>query len=238
MSIFRNRPTPLADFLGSGGPSRGDSYSDPYAIQLGGSKHYGLSDEGSYFTVMNTTPGTGIAGHAAPTSADPTKPFLWLFNGGTLRVSLDTLAVRVTAVDATGPPTSIDASVFTDTGATRASGGTQVTPVNVNSDVAVASKVTAYVGATVLVNSNAVHVAHRRVRSVIPVVQDHYVFTFGYGGYSLPAAMATTGIVIVSANVAFPPVIIGPGDSFIFVLWLPAGTVAQTYDVEASYIER
>ena len=236
MATYRNRPHSLPDLLGSGGPSRGDSYSDAYGVVLGGAKHYGMADEGSYFTVLNTTPGTGMTGHAAPTTADPTKPLLWLFNGGSRRVYVDMVSVRVTLAGANG--THSDFSVFTDTGATRASGGTQVTPQNVNSDVATPAGVTAYIGATVLVNSSAKHIAHRRVRSEISLVQDHYHFAFGYGGYGLPSVLAPTGGAILEAHIAFPPVVIGPGDSFIFVQWAAVQDTAGTFDVEAAYIER
>ena len=236
MAIARNRPGWSGDNSAGGAPSRSSQYSDAYLLALGGSKNYGFADEGSYFSVLNTTPGTGIAGHAAPSSADPTKPILWLFNGGNLRVSLDLVAVRMTAIGAGASTT--DFSVFVDTGATRVSGGTAMTPRNVNSDSTNESAVTAYIGPTVLVNASARHIAHRRVRSVVPVVEDQYVFSFGYGGYGLPAGVATSGTNIAAIHVSFPAVSIGPGDSLIFVEWGASQSGAHSFDFEVGYVER
>ena len=42
--------------------------------------------EGSRFVAVNPTAGTGILGHAAPTTFDETKPFLYIYNGGSRNI--------------------------------------------------------------------------------------------------------------------------------------------------------
>jgi hypothetical protein len=236
MGTFRDRPNSLADSVLGGGGGRGGRYGEMYVLAPDAGKMSTFADEGSYFSALNTTPGTGIAGHAAPTTADATKPVIWVYNGGPNRIYLDYIAARMTAIGAGASTT--DFSVFVDTGAARASGGTAVTPKNVNSDAVIATSATVYLGATVLVNASASHIAHRRVRSVVPVVEDLYHFTFGNPGYAMPAAMATSGTAIVSAQVNFPPVVIGPGDSFIFVEWGLSQSGAHSFDFELGYWER
>ena len=46
------------------------------------------------------------------------------------------------------------------------------------------------------------------------------------------------GTNIVSAHANLPPVVIGPGDSFIFVEWGTSHAAAHTWDIEMGYIER
>lgn len=236
MGIFRDRPNMASDNLYGGPPSRASQYSDAYVLNLLGSKTHGMADEGSYFSILNTTPGTGIAGHAAPTTADATKPILWIQNGGNRRIYLDYVTVRMTAIGANA--TTTDFSVFVDTGASKSTGGSAITPKNVNSDSVVSTAATVQIGATVLLNSSAVHVGHRRVRSVVPVVEDLYTFNFGGSEQNPPSANPTSGTLICTAYVNFPPVVIGPGDSFIFVEWGLSQSGAHSFDVEAGYWER
>lgn len=204
---------------------------------------------GHYYTVSNTTPGTGIAGHAAPTTADATKPLLWVINNALalsppssngVNIYLDYINVRVTAVGAGA--TTTDFSLFVDPGAAKASGGTVVTPKNTYSGTTFAapppaSNATAQIGATLLTNAAAVHLFHRRVRSVVPVVEDLYHFSFGSPDSALPAAQATSGTNIVSAYVHCPPVVVGPGASLIFVEWGLSQTGAHSFDIECGYWE-
>jgi hypothetical protein len=236
MAIFRDRPNAQADNFLSGAGSRAGRYGEQYVLAPDAGKMSSFADEGSYFSVLNTTPGTGIAGHAAPTSADATKPFLWIFNGGQNRLYLDFINIRMTAIGAGA--TTAEFSVFLDTGATRASGGTQVTPRNVNSDSVAASAATVYMGPTVLVNSAAVHVAHHRLRSVVSVVEDQYNLSFGNPGYGYSGAVTTTGTAIVNAYASLPPIVVGPGDSFIFVQWSGSQSGAHSMDLEVGYWER
>lgn len=200
----------------------------------------------NYFTVRNTTPGTGIAGHAAPSSSDNTKPVLYLFNGSaTSRLYIDFIRVRMTAIGAGA--TTTDVAVYLDHAgaATRTGGGTQVTPVG-NTSVPVnqpngiqpASAVTAFIGAVATTPVAAKLVAATRVRSVVPVVEDSYFFAFSPEAQTFAAEGASSGVAIYQANIPMPPVVVGPLDVFEFVVWGASQSGAHSFDIEAGWYER
>ena len=49
-------------------------YQEPHLVLVAGQGREMLADEGSYFTAITPTSGTGIIGHAAPTTFDEAKP--------------------------------------------------------------------------------------------------------------------------------------------------------------------
>ncbi|HYC99696.1 MAG TPA: hypothetical protein VEB22_00585, partial [Phycisphaerales bacterium] len=76
VQIQRAKGTPASE--GRAIPQRGTTYAEGVVLSVHQKQHT-LADEGSYFVARNPTPGTGVAGHAAPTTLDDTKPFLELF---------------------------------------------------------------------------------------------------------------------------------------------------------------
>src|ERR1700733_12455282 len=62
-------------------PVRSSRYGELIAQLLQGSRLTMLADEGSYFVATNPTPGTAIAGAAAPTAFSETVGLLSIFNG-------------------------------------------------------------------------------------------------------------------------------------------------------------
>lgn len=200
---------------------------------LGGAKASPYAELGAYFVGYNTTPGTGIAGHAAPTSADSTKPLVYLYNRGPGSVGVDYIRVRMTAIGAGA--TTTDFSVFVDQSgaATRSSGGTlMATPACTNTQANRGPNVDLYIGDVVTVPVAARQVGHQRVRSVVPVIEDQYVFTFGAANAQFPSALATSGTAIVQTVTNFAPVVIGPKDVFEFVEWGASQSGAHSFDVE------
>lgn len=197
----------------------------------------------NFFTVRNTTPGTGIAGHAAPSTADNTKPVLYLFNASqNTRLYIEYVKVRMTAIGAGA--TTTDVQVFVDRAgaATRTSGGTQVTPVWNNSvlqsGAVQVSAVTAFIGAVVTSPVAAKTVASQRIRSVVPVVEDQYHLNFSAIDAPFVASLASTGTAVYQASIPIPPVIVGPLDVFELVFWGASQSGAHSFDIEAGWFER
>lgn len=240
MAVNKALPTITADGSAIITPSRTGSYGEAYVLPLG-SKQTAFADEGSYFTTSNVTDGTGIAGHAAPVQADlSTKPLLHLFNASaTKSITIDFIRLRATAIGAGA--TTTDFTVWADRhGVTsKTSGGTVATAVNVNPSSSNASVAVITFGAVVgAVGTGEVRVDHQRVRSVVAVVEDQYVFSFGSAGYAMPAAMALTGTAVVSAFVHGPPVVIGPGGNFKLVQWGASQSGAHSFEYTIGYWER
>jgi hypothetical protein len=240
MPIARALPTPLPDSSLAATPTRTDPYGAAYVIAQGADLGP-YAEEGSLFIVQTTTPGTGVAGHAAPVAADlSTKPLIHLYNNGALVIVPKWIKVRVTAVGAGA--TTIDADVYVETGAgatSRASGGTLMSPaINTSSKVAApVSGATVYFGAVVSTLTSAKRTGHSRIRSVVPVVEDQYLVTFGALAPAAPGGI-TSGTLVAALYVPMAPVAIQPGHNFQFHLWGVSESGAHSFDLELGYVER
>lgn len=224
-------------------PSRSGKYGEAYAISLFSAKAAAFALEGSYFTAYNVTDGTGIAGHPAPVQADLSlKPLLHIFNGnaaGGKSLILDLIRLRVTAVGAGA--TTTDFTVWTDqAGATcKTSGGTVATSVNVRSDNPNTTGAIVSFGAVVATApASERRLDHQRVRSVVPVVEDQYVFTFGNTAPLFAAATPVSGTLILAAQVPLPPVVILPGGNFKLEMWGASQSGAHSLEYTCGWVER
>ena len=237
MSVFRNRPNPIADSSGSGGPSRSGTYSDAYVIPMG-SPLQNLADEGSYFVAQNATVATGLAGHAAPVVADTdTKALIHLYNGGQKNVILDYVFLEVTAAGTAG--TIHYTVVYVDNlkSTARSSGGTAITPTNVRSDFPIVTGTTVYFGAVVTL-TGMTKVGHQIVREVIPVVQDTVLMKFGGVNAGPRAGLTTAGTATAHVVQHFNPVVIAPGGNLNIAQIRPSQTAAASYQISMGWIER
>ena len=213
-------------------------YGEPYTIPFGPRV---AADEGSYFVATNPTPGTGVAGHAAPTTHDTAKPYVLVINGaevGGARVYLDYLKLQVTAIGTGG--TLNYATHTVDKNRTPGSAGTDLTIVNVNLQSTRSSVLSnALIGPVVPGESNTADarvVAHHKARTVIPVVGD--VLLFNYGGQPRPSGAVLAGTTELEKIIHCPPIVIGPGDSYHLVLWRASQSAAASYEVELGFWER
>lgn len=193
------------------------------------------AEEGNYYTI-GTTPATGIAGHAAPTTLDDTKPYVWLMNDFTVaegkRIHLDYLKTWVTAAGTAG--TALRYGIKTDTGtARRTSAGTAMTKTNVNMQSTNTLSATAYQGAVVAAaaSSSVRIVTHGLIRTVINVVGDEYLFVFG-GEPQVAAGIPTEGTLQQKSIHACPGIILGPTDQFLFHFFSPSQSAASSHEVE------
>lgn len=217
-----------------------DSYGGQYTQPMVRKTH-ALADEGSYWVVNNAqtaiVPTYGTAFAAA-------NPFITVYNGNpTARAYLDyavLAAIVAGACTTTAGYTAL--GVIVDTGNRYSSGGTNLTSLIVNPNMAVAgaggSGLTIFCGAitaTTAVNPRVI-VGLRNLRpnvssTVINVVGDMHLLNFG------GVEGSTGSIVVANANImpqALPPVIIGPNQTALIYLWYPVMTApsAATYAPE------
>ncbi len=153
MGLFRNRPTvALADNTQDAAPGRHSWYGDTYTVPVS-TPRSGAAEEGSYFTGVNATLATAIAGHVAPSLANndplPTKSLLHLYNSGARYVMVDYLKLALAVVNASSTATNFVVYVDNLGSSGRTSGGTAITPANVRSDNPTTTGVTAFFGAVV-----------------------------------------------------------------------------------------
>lgn len=238
LKVSRARPSRLADGVVDTESPRGSGYGEPYTLPV---SRWVISDEGGYFVARNGTPGTGVAGHAAPTTHDTEKPYIFLKNGaasGGRRVYLDYIKLYVTAAGTAG--TLNYATHTVDRDRTYTSGGSDLTIVNPNIQSSESSVLSIFkIGAVVPAQANSAAariVAHQAVRQVIPVVGDVILFTFGHD--PIPTAMITAGTAELERIIHCPPVIFGPAESYHLVLWRASQSAAASYEVEIGWWER
>lgn len=237
MAIARVLPTINADNA-SGSPSRTGPYLEAYTLPLGGGNHY-FADEGSFFTCVNATVGTGIAGHAAPVVADAdTKALLHLYNGGSKNIIPVFLHLAFSAIGA-GGTISYNVVYIDDKGSSAyTSGGTAITPASCKSETSVASGATVYFGAVVTAMSSSKKVFAQQCREVIPVVNDTMSIYFGMDGGGMNAGITQAGTATAHTAQFAPPICINPGGNFNFARIRASQSGADSYTFSFGYIER
>lgn len=236
MAIFRDRPNPQGDNFLAGLPSRAGRYGEAYA-SLVTNKELFSADEGSHFVAISPTSGTGVIGHAAPTTFDETKPYVLLYNGGSNRIYPQMLQLTETVAGIGG--TGVRFVVAVDQGNRYASAGTAATVSNTNMDSVVASGASVYQGAVVAAAASAsrrnLGTYHFRA-TTIDIIGDHYTLVFGApssnGGASSQVA------TLMDSSRILPPVVVGPGQSLLIHQWRASQSTGPTFEMVFSYIER
>lgn len=208
-----------------------------------GAKMHRYADAGKYFTATNPTAGTGIISGVVATLAD-TTPYLLFKNNNTvgsgIKCYFDFLQLIVSAVSASN--TRLDLAVRTDSSqsTTRySSGGTQITPVNVNADSVIASAVTMYAGAiTAAAAGSARHLSHLVLREVISVVQDTYTILFGNIEAGVVGVNTTAGTGVVHRTFGHVPVVVGPQQhALVHIYGAGMAVTGLTLEFNLGYIE-
>lgn len=235
MGIFRTKPNPQFDNLAGGVGTRAGRYGEGYSLTPT-SKEWLLADEGSYFTARTPTPGTGIIGHAAPTTFDETKPYLLLYNGGQNRIYPQFLRLHETVASVGGA--RVQFTVAVDTGNRLSSAGTALTTQNVNMDDNTASAAVVTVGAVIATAATASRrvVDHVVFRGTIDIIEDVYELVFA-GSDGAGAAGSRVATVQDFAKM-LPPVVIGPGQSLLIHQWAASQSTGPTFQVTLGYVER
>lgn len=225
-------------------PSRAGSRYEAFTLPLGGAKQHGYADEGSYFVTYNVTDGTGIAGHAAPVQADlSTKPLLHIFNGnasGGRSIIVDFVRIRMTAIGAGATTTDFTSWIDNNGSTSKTSGGTVATSVNCRGDQPYTTGAVVTFGAVVAsAPATEKRTDHQRVRSVVAVVEDQYVFDFGGASYGPPTGGITmAGTAVVGLYVKMAPAVILPGGNFKLVQWGASQSGAHSFEYTVGWVER
>lgn len=189
-----------------------------------------------FYVAVTPTPGTGIIGHAAPTTFDETKPYITLYNPHpTKRIYPVFLQLHVTVVSVAAVRTQF--TIATDVGNRRSSGGTALTVNNCNSLSDDSSQAQAYIGAITAAAASA----NRRVlgnysfRGSIDVVEDVYELNFGgNGGGSHTGSRVAT---VLDASRTVVPICLEPATTLLIHQWSASQSTGPTMEAIFGYIE-
>ena len=228
--------------------ARFSEYGDQVTQGLTAKQHK-LADEGSYYVCRSPTPGTGLATIAAPTAVVDTSPFILITNGnaaGGQNIIPDYIKLICTAAGTGG--TSLNVTTKLDVIPRYSSGGAGGSntglatilggPWSTNTSRLGGSNALIFAGALVAVAASQQRtIMSTRLRSAIPVVNDEYFLNFGDSSPMLDGVLVS-GAAIAQRVVPHPPTVIAPGHTLAVHLWLPAQSVAGSYEVEIGYIER
>lgn len=238
-----DRTKPHAELDGTDIDCRLSRYRELSVMPFSYTKHP-LVDEGSYFICNNAQ--TGLATAAAPTAFSATNPFLIIYNGSdpsddfALRYYIDSLLLLATAAGTAG--TSIQFAITVDVGNRYTSGGTDLSantkacgPTSLGSLAKIyAGNLTAS-AATAVAKTLVGNRCFKTATAPAPTANDTYVIRSG--APSLADCGVTAGTQTISTcNV--PPIVLGPNQSLLVHLWLPAQSAASSYAPELSWYER
>ncbi len=224
---------------------RGDRYGNAYVRPVGHWRQ-AAALEGTYFIAHNPTndAATTLAGHAAPVLADAdatlVKPFVFLRmpDSSSKYAELDFIEIEVVTAGANG--TQACWAAQTDSGASRASGGTDFTRVSPNARCANTPELTVKGGA---ITASAETAAARdlgfgTLRPSIEIAGDIKMFVFGGDPAMVGSQAGQAAAAIRTSIVCLPPVILGATDSFLLALHGQASqSAAGIYKVRMGWRE-
>lgn len=244
-----DRTKPHAELDGTDIDCRLSRYRELSVVPMVVTKHP-LVDEGSYFTVNNNQ--TGLATSATPTAFSATNPFLLIYNGANpsddfaARIYFDYLLLAVTAAGTAG--TSVQMAITKDRGNRYTSGGTDLTAnIAPTGPSSIGTLTRVYAGniTASAATANAKTVVGNRFLKVMtapaPTVGDQYTIRSGAANIveSIFYSNATTTLTAtVNTTQNVPPIVLGPDESLLVHLWLPAQSAASSYAPEFSWWER
>lgn len=211
---------------------------------------HALADEGAFFVATNPTVGTGIAtttsvvDDAATASATHAQnvPVMYIANRNSATdPNSKSIYLRYLRMLVTAAPTSAtfwNFAIRADNVARYTSGGSLITPVNINTGSSNTSGAQIYFGAVVTANlpsANSRLITTGAVQSTIPVVKDLWMFTFGDS--SMPTNVLTAS---AAKNITIPcgPIIIAPGWNIAIEMWGTSNAGAPAWEFELGYAER
>lgn len=209
---------------------RGLAYGEQAVVSMMGAKLWALADEGSCFVATNTI-GTAIVDTAALTAFAATTPTMTIFNNNSVggkSLYVHRFGCTVTAVGTNG--TNWAGQWLVDTGNRYSSGGSTLTPVNVNLGHSTASNAVVKFGAITATAATASRViAGFQGRTVIKVAGDQYVFEFGS---STPVAtgMIMEGTAQLHRVFQMPALVIPPQCTALWYEYAASQSVAASFD--------
>lgn len=234
MGQFRNLPNAGSfDNPNDATPGRNTNYGDRYVVPVGVGRQT-LADEGSYFSFVTPTPGTGIVDGVVTTFVE-TTPSLVIYNGSNdKRLVMDFIRETCTVAPVGG--TRVRRTLTIDDGNRYSSGGTALTINNTNMSSSLAAP--GVVGYTGAITASAATASRRIVADpifrwgTIGIVGDIYETVFGQAG-ATPSHTPVATVATFVKNV--PPVVLGPGDSLVIVQWEASQSTAPTLEIEGGF---
>src|SRR5207248_2749105 len=211
-----------------------------------------LADEGGWYVSTNPTVGTGIAKTVcvddAATSSSTHAQFAPAFliynnsspaNQNALSIYLRYLKLVVTVAPASA--TNWKYSLRMDNLNRYSSGGSVITPVNVNpSSSRNQPAALVYFGAivpTALPSANARLVGNGTLDSAIPVIGDQYLLKFGNAAVSMD--QLSGGTLAKNMTVNAPPIIVAPGWCLALDMWGTSNAATPaSWEFELGHAER
>lgn len=255
VTLFRGDVAPQADGTQSSYGLVGNSLNE-LRTEVAIPDLHVLADRGEYFVAKTATPGTGVALITSLTTfaTTDTQPSGIIFNtaaANTTRIYLDYLRLTLTAGQLPTTATNMQIAIDIDSALARyTSGGTALTPKNVNGDSNNASVASVLFGATIAAVAGS---TNRRVlfsdyiepivgTTPCAVAGDMYCVKFGgvehtaMGSYYQLSAGTPLQVKIITASA--PPIIIGGQSTLALRIWGTAVGAAATYECELGWYER
>ncbi len=238
----RARPSKYADQ--SQAPVRLSNRGETVTQSLHGGKMHTLAQEGSYFVATNPTVATGIAGIAAADGYNAAETLFLLYNQSTqaegIQICLDFLELQCTVVDTNGTDLRFDHHI--DNTDRFTSGGSNITPVSPNMDSSASAKGRLRFGAVVssAASSSVRYLGGRQLASTDLVANDLMLFTYGGSNAFSNQNSNLTEEATLSRfwHVACPPVVLGPGCSYLFTINSASQSGAATWTFNCGWWER
>ncbi len=205
-----------------------------------------LADEGSFYLATNPTTGTAIAtttsvvDDAATASATHAQnvPVMIISNPSNNTRSIYPRYLRMLVAQAPTSATYWNFAFRADNVARYTSGGSLITPVNINTGVSSSSSAQIYFGAVVTTNLPSASARLLDAGSVtggIPTAKDQWIFTFG-------DVSAPTNLLQAAANknstIPCGPIVIAPGWNLVLEMWGASNAAAPSWEFTLGYAER
>ena len=230
--VARRRPTAQRD--GQRASVRLNKYGGVFSVPEG-TKQYAIAEEGSYYvahtgqTGVAMSPATAFAAtnpfvlvaHSCPSTDDPNVPSIYL----------DRLVMEVSSAGSVSTQ-ALAVALVLDFGNRYLSGGTPAVAVPVNLNAPTQQSVAqVYYGnitatAPTQVAVQVVGMLNLDASNVLLVAGSRYVLNFGTAEQVHTATQVGVGTnVLTYIEIPIPPMVVGPGQSMLAMLWEPGSTV-------------
>lgn len=221
---------------------RGGRYGEAYVLPIGGNPFHLMADEGSYRVAM-TAPGTPVNFAINAAVSETAGNFIHIKNNDAILnnrfKNIYPHYIRLICTTAPTAATALHCFFKLDNVNRWASGGSVLTTYdpNIGGGQATVSQINVGANTTVAPSASAYPVGRAVMRTVIPVVNDEWVFSFGAenGG----SAIQLGGLVAQRHVVPMAPVVITPQTNLCMQIWAPGNiTLAAAFEVELGFFER
>ncbi len=213
--------------------------------------NYALADEGGYFVTTNPVSGTAIAmttsvvddALTGSSTHAPFAPVSIIYNtqspDNPNAVSIYLQYIKMVLSQVPTSATNWRYSFRLDNVVRYSSGGSTLTPVNINPSSSKVAAARVYFGAivpTALPTAASRLVALGLIDSAIPVINDQWLFTFG--GANPYMDQVNGGATAKNMTYNCPPIIIPPGWSLSLGMWGTSNAAAPSWEFEIAHVER